>query len=245
MPHRFVRCKIIPLKGLKIPGVTVLQVNQCLSAILYATSHYRRKESRHNEKRFHRKFSNYYMSSSRENPYTIVCNGTLLALSIIILRVPPIANVLRIRKSTFFLCKWHFSYMRPANAQARMHRLCDQRMLWRECTDYVTSECSGENAQIMWPANALARMHRLCDQRMLWRECTDYVTSECSGENAHLCILAKAFAGRIHKVNKKFVKALPGPEVIKLFSYSTQLSTKFILLINVKMPTIVGILKKK
>ena len=34
----------------------------------------------------------------------------------------------------------------------------------------------------------------------------------------------------------------PGSEVIKLFSYSTQLSLKFILLINVKMPTIVGIL---
>ena len=34
----------------------------------------------------------------------------------------------------------------------------------------------------------------------------------------------------------------PDPEVIKLFSCSTQLSTKFILLINVKMPTIVGIL---
>ena len=33
-----------------------------------------------------------------------------------------------------------------------------------------------------------------------------------------------------------------GPEVIKLFSYSTQLSMKFLLLINVKMPTIVGIL---
>ena len=33
-----------------------------------------------------------------------------------------------------------------------------------------------------------------------------------------------------------------GSEVIKLFSYSTQLSTKFILLINVKMPTTVGIL---
>ena len=33
-----------------------------------------------------------------------------------------------------------------------------------------------------------------------------------------------------------------GPEVIKLFSSSTQLSAKFILLINVKMPTIVGIL---
>ena len=34
----------------------------------------------------------------------------------------------------------------------------------------------------------------------------------------------------------------PGPEVIKLFSCSTQLSRKFFLLINVKMPTIVGIL---
>ena len=34
----------------------------------------------------------------------------------------------------------------------------------------------------------------------------------------------------------------PGPEVIKLFSCSTQLSMKFFLLINVKMPTIVGIL---
>ena len=33
-----------------------------------------------------------------------------------------------------------------------------------------------------------------------------------------------------------------GPKVIKLFSYSNQLSTKFILLIIVKMPTIVGIL---
>ena len=32
------------------------------------------------------------------------------------------------------------------------------------------------------------------------------------------------------------------PELIKLFSYSTQLSMKCILLINVKMPAIVGIL---
>ena len=34
----------------------------------------------------------------------------------------------------------------------------------------------------------------------------------------------------------------PGPEIIQFFTCSTQLSTKFILLINVKMPTIVGIL---
>ena len=35
---------------------------------------------------------------------------------------------------------------------------------------------------------------------------------------------------------------MAGPEVIKIFSYSTQLSMKFFLLINIKMPTIVGIL---
>ena len=33
-----------------------------------------------------------------------------------------------------------------------------------------------------------------------------------------------------------------GPKIIKLFSCSTELSMKFFLLINVKMPTIVGIL---
>ena len=33
-----------------------------------------------------------------------------------------------------------------------------------------------------------------------------------------------------------------GPEIMQLFLRSTQLSTKFILLINVTMPTIVGIL---
>ena len=42
---------------------------------------------------------------------------------------------------------------------------------------------------------------------------------------------------REHKISAK-----SGPEVIKLFSCSTQLSMKFFLLINVKMPTIVGIL---
>ena len=37
-------------------------------------------------------------------------------------------------------------------------------------------------------------------------------------------------------------KSMSGPEVIKLFSSSTQLSIKFIMLINVKMPITVGIL---
>ena len=38
------------------------------------------------------------------------------------------------------------------------------------------------------------------------------------------------------------VELFTGPEVIKLFSCSTQLRMKFFPLINVKMPTIVGIL---
>ena len=49
----------------------------------------------------------------------------------------------------------------------------------------------------------------------------------------------------LHEFVKKkcsnFIFFQPDLEVIKLFSCSTQLSTKFILLINVKMPTIVGI----
>ena len=40
----------------------------------------------------------------------------------------------------------------------------------------------------------------------------------------------------------KSTQNYPGPKVLKLFPCSTQLSTKFILLINVKMPTIVDIL---
>ena len=35
---------------------------------------------------------------------------------------------------------------------------------------------------------------------------------------------------------------MPGSKVIKLFSCSTQLNMEFILLINIKMPTTVGIL---
>ena len=34
--------------------------------------------------------------------------------------------------------------------------------------------------------------------------------------------------------------ARPGPEIMKLFSYSTELRMKFIQLINVKMPTLLA-----
>ena len=46
----------------------------------------------------------------------------------------------------------------------------------------------------------------------------------------------------VHLVFLHFRDGQPGPEAIKLCSCSTQLSMEFILLINVKMPTIVGIL---
>ena len=46
----------------------------------------------------------------------------------------------------------------------------------------------------------------------------------------------------IYQYASESKQRVPGPKIIKLFSCSTQLSTKFILLINVKMPTIVGIL---
>ena len=44
------------------------------------------------------------------------------------------------------------------------------------------------------------------------------------------------------KIENNGKSVYPCPEVIKVFSYLAQLSTKFILLINVKMPIIVGIL---
>ena len=40
----------------------------------------------------------------------------------------------------------------------------------------------------------------------------------------------------------RLVDSYTWPRGYKLFSYSTQLSRKFFLLINIKMPTVVGIL---
>ena len=56
-------------------------------------------------------------------------------------------------------------------------------------------------------------------------------------QNFH--ILRKIFFCHLAQIP---TRTRPCPEVIKLFPCSTQLSTKFILLIDVKMPTIVGIL---
>ena len=47
------------------------------------------------------------------------------------------------------------------------------------------------------------------------------------------------FTDDFHNRKRRVVR--PGPEVIKLFSCSTQMSMKFSLLINMKMPIIVGI----
>ena len=46
-----------------------------------------------------------------------------------------------------------------------------------------------------------------------------------------------------HTKGKKLGLSCPVPEVINLFSCSAQVSMIFFLLINVKMPTIVGILR--
>ena len=46
----------------------------------------------------------------------------------------------------------------------------------------------------------------------------------------------------VRDVNINYSPLQTGPEVIKLFSCSTQLSMKFFPLTNVKMPTVVGIL---
>ena len=61
----------------------------------------------------------------------------------------------------------------------------------------------------------------------------------------HLHCLKCLLHGQIVGLRSACAFGSSGPEVIKLFSCSTQLSMKFFLLINVKMPTIVGILTFK
>ena len=72
--------------------------------------------------------------------------------------------------------------------------------------------------------------------------------TQCSNIMCLLAILSARTKLREQKKHVQTKKSLirlhlqSGPEVIKLFSYSTHLSMTFIMLINVKMPTIVGIL---
>ena len=56
------------------------------------------------------------------------------------------------------------------------------------------------------------------------------------------CKVVEPFRTANAKYGNKRHSAQPGPEIIKLFSCSPQLSIKYFLLINVKMSTIVGIL---
>ena len=58
----------------------------------------------------------------------------------------------------------------------------------------------------------------------------------------HTLLRLNMHCGGTVDAHKPELLKTPGPEVIKLFSCSAQLRLKFILLINVKMPTIVGIL---
>ena len=60
-----------------------------------------------------------------------------------------------------------------------------------------------------------------------------------SSDVAHL--VPRVYLASIINISFEHVKR-PGSKVIKLFTCSTQLGTKFILLINIKMPTIAGIL---
>ena len=82
-------------------------------------------------------------------------------------------------------------------------------------------------------------------------ETLTHFLSKTKGPESCLCVWGggeggwyvwSLFCDAVLSVLSSFSVERAGPEVIKLFSCSTQRSTKFILLINVKMPTIVGIL---
>ena len=73
------------------------------------------------------------------------------------------------------------------------------------------------------------RGYREADLRLCFRICKKPVFSQ-RGSNEPCCMKTCSMGLQ------------PGFEVIKLFSFSNQLSMIFIQLINVKMPTIIGIL---
>ena len=69
-----------------------------------------------------------------------------------------------------------------------------------------------------------------------------YISLQFVPDISHILIALGNFCFGFMNVCVFMTVQLPGPEVMKLFSCSTQLSLKFILIINVKMPTTVGIL---
>ena len=70
-----------------------------------------------------------------------------------------------------------------------------------------------------------------------------YVTNIINNlPTVYLAAIVSCFSRGHMWLSEHLIYRTPGPEVIKLFSFSTQLSMKYFLLINVKMPPIVGIL---
>ena len=107
--------------------------------------------------------------------------------------------------------------------------------LWRgESVKAVDRETRARSTVPNKQYKAINRIPSICwssddDEEITLR---DYTKSESE------CPLLYGSSGKSFLI---FVMRKPGLEVIKLFSYSTQLSITFIMLINVKMPTIVGI----
>ena len=98
-------------------------------------------------------------------------------------------------------------------------------------TATVSQKKSGTSKKIQWDFQ-ISRVGSL-----------DFLDLKVNGspDKRACCFLDFLYKVMLDVPTIKFL-VMSGFEVIKLFSCSTQLYTKFILLINVKMPTIVGIL---
>ena len=78
----------------------------------------------------------------------------------------------------------------------------------------------------------------MCILICMWMSLICYCIYSCFKFSSLFCKINLKIADN----EESLITSEPGPKVIKLFSCSTQLSMKFILLINVKMATIVAIL---
>ena len=118
-----------------------------------------------------------------------------------------------------------------------------QRSLFKTCDGLLA--CLNKLCRFMWTSCSmlLLQSHFPCEGTVV-----ELLDADCSQELhcRHNChdgiVLSNILSTCLESLFPLLGMSQTGPEVIKLFPCSTQLSMKIFLLINVKMPTIVGIL---
>ena len=99
---------------------------------------------------------------------------------------------------------------------------------------------SGRLRQVLLLCPANTRLQEALKNNNILKKASDFDHSQAQNKAQKLVNYLRFIL--CLRLYSSFITSTPGPKVIKLCSCSAQLSTKFILLINVKMSIIVGML---